>query len=158
MRATVSMVPSLGLDTAEYATRVPFSSARANTLLFTSSNFLISAQIPRNSCERMTPELPRAPLSAPLETESHSSERRLEVQRFISFTADWMVSDIFVPVSPSGTGNTLSESTFALFISSTLAPAAISLRSSVPPMVFGMELLSPYTQKKDGASGCAPKS
>lgn len=113
--------------------------ARAKVLMLTSSCFLISAQMPRKSCDKMTPELPRAPLSAPLETASHSSERRLEVHRFISLTADWMVSDIFVPVSPSGTGNTLSESTFALFISSTFAPAATILRSSVPPIDFGME-------------------
>ena len=51
-----------------------------------------------------------------------------------------MVRDIFVPVSPSGTGNTLSASTFVLFISSTLAPATIILRNSVPFTDLGMEI------------------
>ena len=55
-----------------------------------------------------------------------------------------MVSDIFVPVSPSGTGNTLSESTFVLFISSTFAPERIIFRNSVPPMVLGMKISAPF--------------
>ena len=41
----------------------------------------------------------------------------------ISFTADIIVSDIFVPVSPSGTGKTFSASTWALFTSNILPPA-----------------------------------
>ena len=45
--------------------------------------------------------------------------------------ADCIVMDILVPVSPSGTGNTLSESIYALFFSSRAAPARnISLRSA----------------------------
>lgn len=99
--------------------------------------------MPRNSCDKMTPEFPRAPFKAPLDTASHSSERRLDEHKDSSLTADCMVRDMFVPVSPSGTGNTLSESTFALFISNTLAPETIILRNSVPPIDFGMETFSP---------------
>ena len=56
-----------------------------------------------------------------------------------------MVSYMFVPVSPSGTGNTLSESTYALFISNTFAPDTIIFLNSVPPMVFGMAILNSFS-------------
>ena len=42
---------------------------------------------------------------------------------FISRTAEIMVIDIFVPVSPSGTGNTLSALTASRFFSKSAAPA-----------------------------------
>ena len=143
-RATVSIVPSLGLDTALYATCVPHSIALANALMVISSYFLISEQIPRNNWDKMTPELPRAPFKAPLATASQSSGRRLDEHRPSSLTADCMVKDILVPVSPSGTGNTFNESTFALFISSTRAPEIIILRNSALLIVFGMKKQSPY--------------
>ena len=39
-------------------------------------------------------------------------------------TTDWMVSDMFVPVSPSGTGNTFRRFTSSLRSPRTLAAAA----------------------------------
>lgn len=53
-----------------------------------------------------------------------------------------MVSDIFVPVSPSGTGNTFSESTFALLFSSIFAPTSTILRNVAQLIVFCMKKLS----------------
>ena len=98
-------------------------------------------QIPRRIWDRMTPELPRAPLSAPLETLSHTSMKALEGQAESSFTADCIVRDILVPVSPSGTGKTLSASTFALLFSSSLAPIEIIFRNSVLFIVFCIFML-----------------
>lgn len=87
---------------------------------------------PRNICESITPLFPLAPLSAPKDAAAATSPTVLPpLQAFISFTADCIVMDIFVPVSPSGTGNTFSESTYALFFSSRAAPVRnISLRSA----------------------------
>ena len=93
-------------------------------------------QMPRKIWLVITPELPLAPRSAPLDTASHISWKRLEEQAFISDIADCMVSDMLVPVSPSGTGNTFRASTLALFISSILAPLETILRKSVLLMIF----------------------
>lgn len=73
---------------------------------------------PRNSWERMTPELPRAPLSAPRATAWATTEALALSTPMSSFTAETIVSDILVPVSPSGTGNTLRASMLCLFFSS----------------------------------------
>ncbi len=43
-------------------------------------------------------------------------------------TTLWMVSDMFVPVSPSGTGNTFRRLTSSLRSSSVLAAAATAFR------------------------------
>ncbi len=130
MRTTVSIVPSLGMETALYATLVPASNAFANVRVSASDlQFARTEQIPRKIWERMTPELPRAPRSAPLEIRSHTDEKSVAAAES-SFTADCMVSDIFVPVSPSGTGNTLSESTFARLFSRSFAPARTILRNT----------------------------
>ena len=71
---TVKIVPSLGMETAEYATFVPASSALAKVLV---SKFSLQSfnteQIPRKICEEITPELPLAPRSAPFETASQIS-------------------------------------------------------------------------------------
>ena len=59
---------------------------------------------PRTICERMTPEFPRAPMSAPRAT-SRASDSRLaaDVLSTASATARTVIVR-FVPVSPSGTG------------------------------------------------------
>ena len=86
--------------------------------------------------------MPRAPRRAPLETWSHTSGKLLAATLDNSLTADCMVSDIFVPVSPSGTGNTFSESTFALLFSSIFAPTSTILRNVAQLIVFCMKKLS----------------
>ena len=94
--------------------------------------------MPRKICERMTPELPRAPRSAPFETQSHTSIKVLEEVMESSLTADCMVRDIFVPVSPSGTGKTLSASTFARLFSNIFAPTRTIFRNVAQLIVFCM--------------------
>ncbi len=117
------MVPSLGMDTALYATFVPSSRAFANVLVVKLSFVsLITLHRPFMIWEEITPELPLAPRSAPRDTASQISVNWFDVQAFISFTADCSVSDMFVPVSPSGTGKTLSESTFVRPMSIILDP------------------------------------
>ena len=66
---------------------------------------------PFNICDKITPEFPLAPLSAPFATALASGSNSFVVTILSSLTAERIVKDIFVPVSPSGTGNTLSEST-----------------------------------------------
>lgn len=80
---------------------------------------------PRRIWEVMTPELPRAPMRAPVVTALRMSAPEAPMGRFATLlTTDWMVSDMFVPVSPSGTGNTFRRFTSSLRSSRTLAAAA----------------------------------
>ena len=59
---------------------------------------------PLKSCERITPEFPLAPLSAPVDTAFARFVAVKSVTFDTSFNADCIVRVIFVPVSPSGTG------------------------------------------------------
>ena len=67
--------------------------------------------------------MPRAPRSAPLATAPTASPTVIFSLPLSSLTAEIMVMDIFVPVSPSGTGNTLSWLTASLFLSNRADPA-----------------------------------
>ncbi len=58
--------------------------------------------MPRKICDRITPELPRAPMSEPREIAWHTSSIELESLRAV--LTDSRVSAMLVPVSPSGTG------------------------------------------------------
>ena len=90
---------------------------------------------PLKTRERITPEFPLAPLRSAeaivLATAEHSTSS------FISFSSARalpIVMDIFVPVSPSGTGNTLSSSTdFFLFVM--LCAALIKASRSTLPSI-----------------------
>ena len=78
---------------------------------------------PLRSCERITPELPLAPLSDPVDI----ALARFSIVGFTieltSLAADIIVSVILVPVSPSGTGNTFRSLIHSFFDSRFLAPA-----------------------------------
>ena len=63
---------------------------------------------PRRICDKMTPELPRAPMSDPWLIAVQTSARLSPAASTSSHT-DPSVSDMLVPVSPSGTGYTLSR-------------------------------------------------
>ena len=89
----------------------------------------ISLAKPLMSCDRMTPELPLAPLSEPEEIALHSADMLSSSKAPTSFTADLMVRVIFVPVSPSGTGKTFSSFIHSLFASRLDAPAKNIFRS-----------------------------
>ena len=121
--ATVRIVPSLGFITALYAVSTALSHAFASITASIVSYCLTSFVNPLKSCERITPELPLAPLNEP---DDIALDKLANVGSFIlltSLAADIIVSDIFVPVSPSGTGNTLSSFIHSFFASRLLAPA-----------------------------------
>ena len=80
---------------------------------------------PRKIWDRITPELPRAPMRLPCEASLAILLTSAAFDSFTSSTADCRVSSMFVPVSPSGTGKTLSR-----FTSSWLVPSQLRLPSS----------------------------
>ena len=121
--ATVRIVPSFGFITALYAVAVARSHALARIDVSISSCSRISFVNPRRSWERMTPEFPRAPLSDPDEIAFAMASIFGFSKAFTSFAADMIVSVIFVPVSPSGTGNTFSSLMISFFASRLAAPA-----------------------------------
>ena len=59
---------------------------------------------PRTIWEKMTPELPRAPISAARERSFATSSLAVAVDASSVSTIERSVSVRFVPVSPSGTG------------------------------------------------------
>src|SRR5699024_6635691 len=64
--ATVKMVPSTGFVTDLYATSTPDINPSATSTLVNSvlpANFYAK---PRNNCDKITPEFPRAPINKPL--------------------------------------------------------------------------------------------
>ena len=135
-RITVKIVPSFGFVTALYAIFAPSCIAFANTFVVISLTFAVSEQKPLKIWEVITPLFPLAPFNAPFEKALLKASRLFVIHCDTSFTADFIVKNIFVPVSPSGTGNTLSESTYFLFCSRRLAPATIIFRNVAPFIVF----------------------
>src|SRR5437879_3364813 len=123
-RATVRMVPSVGLLTARYAALAASSKASASSLGV--SELLPSTALakPRKICDRITPELPRAPIRLPCEANLAILLTSAAFDSLMSSTADCSVSNMLVPVSPSGTGNTLRRLT-----SSWLADSQVRLPS-----------------------------
>ena len=101
---TVRIVPSTGCRTPRYATSLAARSASA-----TAGESIVSAApstsaAPRTICERMTPELPRAPMSVARVTVCASAGRGASDAASSASTRARIVSAMFVPVSPSGTG------------------------------------------------------
>src|SRR5690348_12917747 len=80
----------------------------------------------------MTPELPRAPISAPRESFSAMTAAESSSESAISLVAARIVSDMLVPVSPSGTGKTLSALMASRCCSSQAWPARIAFLRSCP--------------------------
>src|SRR6059058_2835338 len=96
-------------------------------------------QKPRKICERITPELPRAPIRAPCAARLAIAERSGSSSPRMSSTADCNVNSILVPVSPSGTGKTLSASTSSrLIVSQASEPSKASLNSRPSHSLMGM--------------------
>ena len=121
--ATVRIVPSFGFITALYAVSVPRLNALARVVVVITSTVFISFVKPRNNWERITPELPLAPLKEPDEI----ALARDSIVGFsiaaTSLAAESIVIVILVPVSPSGTGNTFSSLIHSLLASRPFAPA-----------------------------------
>ena len=120
--ATVKIVPSFGFITALYAVSTAFCTAWDKTGTVTSCSLPITFANPRKSWDKITPELPLAPRSEPediafaIDTISGCSKA------LTSFAAARIVIDIFVPVSPSGTGNTFSSLIHSFLDSRFFAP------------------------------------
>ena len=82
----------------------------------------------------ITPELPRAPIRAPLVMALRTSAEREPIGKRAMFsTTISSVSDMFVPVSPSGTGNTLRRLTSSLRADNVFDAAAIAFMISFLP-------------------------
>ena len=121
--ATVSIVPSFGFITARYAVSTLFWNASQIIGTVRSSSFLMDLVKPLNNCDNMTPELPLAPRSEPPEIAFERVAMSGSESAATSFAADIIVIVMFMPVSPSGTGNTFNSFIVSLFASSRLAPA-----------------------------------
>ena len=133
--ATVSIVPSFGFITALYAVSVPFWNASERICTVSSSYSAITFVKPRNNWDKITPELPLAPRNDPEEI-AFANEAMVGFSiAATSFAADIIVIDIFVPVSPSGTGNTFSSLIHSFLASKLLAPARNILESILASMV-----------------------
>jgi hypothetical protein len=105
------MVPSTGLRTALKAVRRPWRMAWARSATVHSLPLASHSPsaTPRSIWLVMTPELPRAPMSEPwVMAFAMSSIEAPAGSASTSFTTVPNVSDMLVPVSPSGTGKTLS--------------------------------------------------
>src|SRR2546429_9059986 len=96
-------------------------------------------QKPRRICDRITPEFPRAPMSAPCDARRALRERSASSTSRMSSTAACKVRSMVVPVSPSGTGKTLRESPSSrLTVSKATEPSRASLNRRPSHSVMGM--------------------
>ena len=134
--ATVRIVPSFGFITALYAVSVALCVALAMSSTVKLSSPDISFVNPLNSCERITPELPLAPLNEPVAIAFASVSISGTAIAPTSFAADIIVSVILVPVSPSGTGNTFKSLIHSFFASRFFAPARNIFCKSAASIVF----------------------
>ena len=103
-RATVRIVPSFGSRTAAYAASLAARRAAAIAAASTGDAAASDSAAPRTSCERITPEFPRAPMSAARVASRATSRGSLADERASDSTTARTVRVMFVPVSPSGTG------------------------------------------------------
>ena len=85
----------------------------------------------------MTPELPRAPRSRPEAVTLAASSTVAGWHLRSSFTAVWMVRHILVPVSPSGTGNTL-RSLMVCFCWAMHAAPKATICLKAPPLILSV--------------------
>ena len=130
------IVPSLGFITALYAVSVAFWKALASTGASITVTDLISLVNPLKSCERITPELPLAPLKEPPEIAFDKFSKLGEAILLTSLAAERIVIVILVPVSPSGTGNTFNSFIISFFASRLAAPAKKHFLSIAASMVL----------------------
>ena len=89
---------------------------------------------PRKSRLSITPELPRAPRSMALAAQSAAALRLSNSRLRSSVAAAPIVRDMFVPVSPSGTGKTFSSFMSCRFCSSAALADRIMSRNSAASM------------------------
>ena len=132
------------MRTAWKATSTAFSKAVASDAEVSPSQPTVPSHRPRRICEVMTPELPRAPMSAPVVMALRISAPSAPMGRRARFpTTLSMVNDMLVPVSPSGTGNTLRRLISSLRAESALLAAAMAFWMSLEVKAVGMAGVSP---------------
>ena len=111
----------------------PRVSEAASTSPSTASWSRTTSVMPRRSWERMTPELPRAPMSDPWATALQTDAMSTAATAATASETDRRVRVMFVPVSPSGTGYTLRR-LIASWCASRASPnAAMARPSSAAP-------------------------
>ena len=97
--------------------------ASQSTILSIVVQFLITFVNPRKSWDKITPEFPLAPRRDPEEIALDKDFISGFSIALTSRAAAMIVMHIFVPVSPSGTGNTFNSLIHSCFASRFLAPA-----------------------------------
>ena len=92
-RMTVSIVPSTGRFTARYAVSLAPRKARLRSEELTPSCWPSTSTKPRTICEKMTPEFPRAPMSAARVTSFATASLSAAVDASSASTIERSVSD-----------------------------------------------------------------
>ena len=100
----MSIVPSTGRLTARYAVSLAPRNARLRSDELTPSCVPSTSTKPRTICEKITPEFPRAPISAARVTSLATASLSAAVDASSASTIERSVNTRLVPVSPSGTG------------------------------------------------------
>ena len=104
---TVRIVPSTGRAIAEYADSAAFTTAAPKPPVVTRGESGRPSENPQKNCARIAPELPRAPPTAWSASVFDISRTWRWRTREMPAAIFWSVEATLVPVSPSGTGNTL---------------------------------------------------
>ena len=135
---TVSMVPSTGSPTALYACSRPTSRAAASRSPSSTAASPRPEPRPLKNWERMTPLLPLAPMRAPRAMAEATSAAEPVLTPAASSTTASMVRCMLVPVSPSGTGNTLRAFTASTLADSRAVASENMVLRSPPPILSPM--------------------
>ena len=139
-RSTVITVPSTGSAIARSANRTAAASASA-TMAPPEVSSVMDCARPRMTWESTTPELPRAPRTAPWARASATSAAVASAPICsVASTAACMVCAMLEPVSASGTGNTLSSLISTLRRSSSLAARLAHERRRSPSKPRGVTM------------------
>ena len=131
-RMTVRIVPSTGRAIAEYADSPARTTAAPKPPVVTRGASGRPSENPQKNWARIAPELPRAPPTAWSATSSTSPGRARWRTREIPAAIFCSVEATFVPVSPSGTGNTLILLSASARSATKWAPAIIARESRLP--------------------------
>jgi hypothetical protein len=101
------MVPSTGFSSAVSSRTKPRRIAMASSRALIRNRAPIPSSKPTRKCDSIMPELPREPITAACAAVLETSGSGASPRRCSASEMDFMVSAKLVPVSPSGTGNTL---------------------------------------------------
>ena len=134
---TVSMVPSTGSATALYEAVLASASAFAISEVPSASEPSRPTDRPLKNWERIMPLLPLASIMAARDITAAASPAVRAPGASRAFTTPSIVRNIFVPVSPSGTGKTFSELMTSTFAFRRSAAKATYSRSCAPVMTSG---------------------